>query len=433
MVRFKNIYRWTFLLLPVCVLFSCKHDEVEYRSFNQVGFHPYKVEITDLDEGFPEVPSIACAADLVTESDSDKVPSPRRTTSIAGTPLAKEVLSATNTHKIHSISGTYISHDQYGKKIVLSGKVMLPATGKIKNIILISHYTIGAAYEAPSECFQLEGILATMGFALIFPDYIGFGVSSDRVHPYLCAHLTAHNVVDMLEAVVPYLDSIGRSPVSDEIYLMGYSQGGATTVAVQRLLETDPVYLSKYKVRRNFAGAGPYDIAATYDEAVANDYLGIPCAIPMIIQGMNEGERLNLRYDEFFTDNLLNNFEEWINSKKYTVVEIAKLMGVNRLSEFMTEEARQKRSANTSVLYRAMLRNSIVADDGWLPQAPLYMFHSLDDDTVPFLNSQRAKDKFAYANVEYNFGHYGTHQMGCIRFIGCVKKLLESETDFVIY
>ena len=421
---------WFVVFCLTLLLCGCGHDKVEYVSFDGEDiFTPYNFEVVDLDDGLPaNVPSLGSADSSMPSS----APAMRRTTSLTSTSLMKEILASTRCHKIHSIAGTYISIDQTGATITLSGRVLLPVKGDIKNIILVSHYTIGANYEAPSESFPLEGLLVPMGYALVCPDYIGFGITRECVHPYLCANVTAHNVVDMLQAVVPYLDSIGRKPVNDDIYLMGYSQGGATTMAVQRLMETVGERYSKYPIRRNFAGAGPYDIAATYDDAVKRDYLGIPCAIPMIIQGMNVGENLGLDYKEFFKPVLLNHFDEWINSKNYTVSQIAELMGVNRLSEFMTDEARQKRTSSTSTLYRAMLHNSIVSADGWYPEAPVYMFHSQDDDTVPFLNSQRAKDKFRHSNIEYNFGHYGTHQAGFVRFLGSVKTMLETDTDFKV-
>lgn len=422
----KKVYiGW--LICLVFALLGCTHDRVEYVDFEGVGFSPYRVVTTDLNDEIPPFPMPEGDGGW-TEIDEDyAAAAPHRTTSIGGTTFAKQFLDATNYNSVHQISGTYMSIDQNGEPIRLSGKIMLPAKGKIRNVIVVSHYTIGADYEAPSESFQLEGVLVPMGYALVFADYIGFGATVDHVHPYLCANLAAQNVVDLLDVAVPYLEKIGRAPMSKEIYLMGYSQGGATTMAVQRLLETDDRYRSKYIIRRNFAGAGPYDIAATYDKAVADDKIGIPCAIPMIIQGMNVGENLGLDYNCFFQPNLSEHLDEWINSKRYTVAEIADLMGAERLSDFMTAEAMQKRDSTTSSLYRAMLHNSIASAWGWTPQAPVYMFHSQDDDTVPFLNSQRAKAVFSDCNIEYNFGHYGTHQMGCVRFIGCVTEMLKQE------
>ena len=388
---------------------SCTRDEITYAPFDdETLFTPISTKVDDLDEEIPYFPVLG-------EDEDTKATG----TNLTG--IIKGMFGAATGKKIHSIAGTYWSTDQNGDKVRLSGKVFLPAKGDVKGIILVSHFTICADYECPSRAFQLEGILALDGYAIVMPDYIGYGATADRPHPYLCSFLTAQNIVDMLDAVVPYLEKIGREPEDKDLYLMGYSQGGATTMAVQRLLETE--YSTKYTIRRNFAGAGPYDIAATYDESIAMDKTGIPCAIPMIIIGMNVGENLGLDYSVYFQKDLLKNYEEWIFSKKYTTMELKKLMGVTQLSKLMTDIAMQKRDANTIKLYNAMLHNSILT--GWVPEAPVYMFHSQDDDTVPFLNSQHMKDRFKYCNVEYNFGHYGSHQSGCVRFIETVHELIK--------
>lgn len=402
------------------ILAACSPDTAEYTLFEEYNwpsgdtkttFCPYAVCEDDLSKGLPENP-------FSDELDDEQT----KTSYINITDLAKGIFASTGARSVHSISGTYWSTDQDGQLLRLSGRIMLPASGEIRNIILVSHFTIGADRECPSRSFQLEGVLALDGYALIIPDYIGYGASADRIHPYLCSNLTARNVVDMLDAAVPYLKGINRYPKDESIFLMGYSQGGATTVAVQRLLESDE-YADKYKIRRNFAGAGPYDIATTYDDAIKKDYTGIPCAVPLIVIGLNEGEHVGLDMANFFKSPLLENYEEWINSKKYTTKEMGKLIGVKQVSLIMTDSARQRSDPNTVRFYNAMMVNSLLA--GWTPQAPIYMFHSLDDDTVPFINSQRAKSAFADCNIEYNFGHYGNHQKGCLRFIETVHELLK--------
>ena len=190
---------------------------------------------------------------------------------------------------------------------------------------------------------------------------------------------------------------------------------------VQYLLETQ--YYDKVKIRRNFAGAGPYDLAATYDKWMADDITGIPCAVPMIIQGMNIADNLGLDYSIFFKPNLLESYEEIINSKKYTVKQQGALIGVNRLSDIVTDECRDKRTEESFKLYRALMRNSVAYL--WSPLAPVYMFHSQDDDTVPFKNSQIAREQWAYSNIQYNFGHYGNHMKGYLTFLTIVNNLLK--------
>ena len=62
-----------------------------------------------------------------------------------------------------------------------------------------------------------------------------------------------------------------------------------------------------------------------------------------------------------------------------------------------------------------------------MPQAPVYMLHSIDDETVTFLNATNARTRWSDANITYNFGHYGGHVKTCLRFILTVQTLLALE------
>lgn len=56
----------------------------------------------------------------------------------------------------------------------------------------------------------------------------------------------------------------------------------------------------------------------------------LACAIPMIIQGLDYGNDLNLNYNDFFLPRMVENLDEWINSKK---VHYAGHHGYDRLEE----------------------------------------------------------------------------------------------------
>ena len=336
-----------------------------------------------------------------------------------GSYMATSLLGTLQSNGLIHISGTYTGHDIDGSPITLSGKLILPKEGPIKNMIIVSHYTIGANYECPSENFPLEGILAAKGYAMVIADYIGFGVTANRIHPYMHTESTARSVVDMALAVKPYLKHIGREPESDEVILLGYSQGGSTTLAVMRMIQRE--YAHVFPIRKVYCGGGPYDLAATFDKAMSDDVTGIPCAIPMIVQGVSEGDGLNLDMGDFFMPDLLAHYDEWINSKQYTVKEINTLMKANALHELMTDTGRDKSSYETARLYKALMINSVL---DFKPEHPIYMFHSMDDGTVPFVNAQRAERYFKGYNIDFDFDHYGKHGTGALRFIINVAKEL---------
>lgn len=347
-----------------------------------------------------------------------------RTTSTYATSIARNFLSMWNSSKIRSYSGSYMSTDHKGDPIRLSGRVILPSDGKVSRIMVVSHFTMGANYEAPSNELPIESLFAPYGLAIIEPDYIGYGITSNMIHPYLCADVTARNVVDMYYAVLPFLKAIGCEPEYKDIFLLGFSQGGAVTMSVAH------EFIQNHKdveIRLIMAGGGPYDVCATYDTLIENDYTEYPCAIPMIIQGMDFGMNLGLDYNLYFKPRMVENLDEWINSKKYTMANITNLMGSKYISSIMTDAARDKNSEIMTILYRAMVDNSVVNETP--VSRPLYLFHSIDDQVVPICNAYSLSAKLIGLNVTYNLGHYGSHTNACLRFMFSCIDLLKQHGD----
>jgi hypothetical protein len=363
--------------------------------------------------------------------DSEEGPQERKASSVTGAAILQQLLKFGNQNRVTEIVGTYPSIDVNWDTVTLSGKVMLPAGQRPKRLILVSHYTICSNAEAPSNCFSLEGILVRMGYGLIIPDYMGYGVTAKQVHPYLVMDLTARNVLDMYHAVKPWLKAVGMEPEQPEIMLMGYSQGGANTMAVEHLIETeywadgDP---QQVKIHRVFAGGGPYDVKATYERFVNTDTASYPVAVPLVVQGMILGNNLDIKMTDLMQPWLYDHLDEWVNSKRYTSGQINGLIGTKVTHEMLTDEAMDQTSWKVSELQKAMVQNSITSYN-WIPEAPVYIAHSMDDETVPFANAAHAKSKWSSANITYNFGHYGGHVKTCLRFIYSVQSLLEQEEE----
>lgn len=425
-INMKNT-KIIFLCCLSVLLLGCRQPEYKYVDFSgtEGSFVPFRIQESVLMEADGSLNNEIQLPESIYETSFDEQSAGssngrRRIASTTLTDMVGSLLGSINSNKVLQIAGTYKGRDLDGSELIQSGKVILPKSGPIKNVILVSHYTICANHETPSETFPLEGIMAGKGYAVVMADYIGYGVTAKRIHPYLHAESTGKSVVDMLEAVIPYLEKINQKPESEEIILFGYSQGGATTLEVMKLLEKD--YSKKYKIKQVYAGAGPYDMAATYDLAMEIDYTGIPCAIPMIVQGISEGERLNLDMKDFFQPVLLAHYNEWINSKQYTVREINERINCHSLKEIMTDTGRDKQNKSTAQLYKSLMRNSVL---DFRPQAPIFMFHSRQDDTVPFVNSEKAESAFKGCNVRYDFGDYGIHAMGFVRFLSTVQKDLD--------
>ena len=428
----KKIY---LSILVVVMMSSCNMGESFYVNFDEIEAAPGMFRVveqryTDMEELVANGGLMTMGGDLlevatrnVDSEQESRMNGPKRASSIPLTLVMQRLVDFSQARNVIELSGIYESVDTDGAPITLSGKVLLPADGKVKRCILVSHYTIASNAEAPSNTFPLEGLLVKLGYAVIVPDYLGYGVTGDMIHPYLVMDVTAHNVLDMYKAVIPFLKKAGCTPEYEDIYLMGYSQGGATTMAVQHLIEHHD---ENVQIRRVFAGGGPYDVKATYDRFVETNVASYPCAVPIMMQGMVVGNKLDLDMKAMMAPFVYENLDEWVNSKRYTTSQINDMMGTYVTSDLLTPTGMDRTSAEVSEMYKAMTNNSILSYS-WTPKAPVFIMHSINDETVPYENALRAKNKWKGANIQYSLGYYGSHIATCIRFIYAVQTLLVNE------
>ena len=142
-----------------------------------------------------------------------------------------------NTHKHYvTFPVAYWSTDPQGDSLLVSGRVYLPKRRYLNGIVIANHYTMTSDVEVPSNMLSMESVFTMKGYAVIMPDYVGYGLSRDEVHPYLHWRSAAQTAVDLLRNVPALLDYYGYSYPMDVI-ISGYSQGGAVALGVARMIE----------------------------------------------------------------------------------------------------------------------------------------------------------------------------------------------------
>ena len=316
----------------------------------------------------------------------------------------------TNKHYV-TFPVAYWSTDPQGDSLLVSGRVYLPKRRYLNGIMIACHYTITSDMEAPSNMLSMESLFAMKGYAVIMPDYVGYGLSRDKLHPYLHWRSAAKTAVDLLNCMPELLEYYGYSYPID-VVVTGYSQGGAVALGVTRMLEElDSMWI----VRKLYAGAGPYDPAGTYLYSMERNEMGIPAAIPLIVMGLSDAYDLEFELEDFFLDPLLSNYEEWVLSKEYTVGDINYLMGSTVMTELMTKEALDMDSPLADMLYEVLLWNSNV---GYDLRSPAYFFHSIDDEVVPILNTINLQEQMPdESGKTYDYDHYGSHMEASVPFM----------------
>lgn len=318
------------------------------------------------------------------------------------------------THKHYvTFPVAYWSQTPQGDSLLVSGRVYLPKRRYLNGIVIANHYTMTSDAEVPSNMLSMESIFAMKGYAVIMPDYVGYGLSRHEVHPYLHWRNAAQTAIDLLNRMPSLLDYYGYSYPND-VVVTGYSQGAAVALGVVRMLE-EQGETTPWIVRKLYAGAGPYDPAATYLYSVERDTMGIPAAIPLIVMGLSDAYDLGFELEDFFLEPMLSNYDDWVLSKEYTVQQINQNMGSIVMSELMTPESLNPNHPIADMLYEVLLSNSNV---GYDLLSPAYFLHSIDDEVVPLLNTENLMNQMPNDDlISYDIDHYGSHMEASVPFM----------------
>lgn len=415
----------------ILALVSCQRDKVDYTSFvkDAHGFHVLSDGDVDLDKQFD------VWADQLGSEPSDVDPSdPNGYNQVEGKTtfmqLFSPLMNMVTYAKVHQIVGTYES-EYKGKPIILSGNMYVPKSKKCKGLILACHYTYAALCESPSQGPTLSALLANKGYAVVDADYVGFGITYQMVHPYLDKAATARAVADFGRLARPFLEANGYLFETGEVIIFGYSQGGHAATAVQEFIETHPDYYKDLPLTKVYCGGGPYDPKTTYDVAKATDVIGFPAVVPMFLQGTIYANDLPITEADFLSDEMLKDdrYKKWLNSKAYTMDQVNILMksiGCGQFSTILREEAMDNDYEHNKTLFKALADNSTAT---YCPKTPMYIFHSKGDDVVTFKNAEALQAKFRElgadeSQIEYDFGDYGSHRSGLLKFHMNVLKML---------
>lgn len=286
---------------------------------------------------------------------------------------------------------TYTTTGPDGASVTASGVVAMPAgTTSYDHLLSIQHGTLDME-EAPSlQLFYYEMMPVVSGHVVVMADYLGYGASqtADRQHPYLHARLTGTACADMIEAAREYLRSKSIAEENDALELLGYSQGGQATVATQLELESRGW---TGRIRKVWAGGGPYDLE-TLLQAFLNDD-GIPDTyprsgyLPYLIRGMAYGEGLTVSDENLYAPAVI---EEGLN-KLFSICPLSEwhaALGTD-ITRVLHPDffAAPDFNGNADVLaiVSALRKNSLV-NASTAPQATVSLYHSPQDDFVPYSN-----------------------------------------------
>ena len=293
------------------------------------------------------------------------------TTSELREAIAEKDSRVTGLQPLYAVTSYRIEYSTIGAQgqpVLASGLVSVPvkAAGGKSPVLSYQHGTIFRDAEAPSNnavASEVAVVMASLGFIVVAPDYVGYGASKGTPHPYLQATPTAAAVVDFLTAAQTWRQAQGVAD-NGQLFLTGYSEGGYVTMAAHRALQAgNSPHLQQ--LQTVVTGAGPYDVQATMDGLVRvvrdeNKLIGA-LINPGVLRYLGSDVRNKLR--KLMLTQLLPEDAD---------VEI----DVAFIDRFLADDE------------QAIARDSSVHD--WKPEVPLFLYHGLDDRTVPYASSVSA-------------------------------------------
>jgi pimeloyl-ACP methyl ester carboxylesterase len=293
----------------------------------------------------------------------------------------------------------YPSVDPFGNPCTLSGTITVDKT-LIKDdkpyhgILLYNHFTIYATTQAPSRgAVEFPTGAAFTNFIVVAPDYYGFGITEKKPQAYCISRANGRASLDAYLAAKRLIEDL-HVKKGDDFVIAGYSEGGQTTMAVLReISERHP----EIKVKRAFAGDGPYDINSMYD-AITQGYTEMPSTVCNVLYAYNHFCRLGYDIHDYLKDPVASHFDEWFLSKQNKRRALdEELIKTKKTSDICTDAV-----LNTNSSLSRRFKSAFSADaltSGWTPRKDfdVMLFHDTKDDVVPVENfyamSKFLKDK----------------------------------------
>lgn len=306
------------------------------------------------------------------------------------------------THTAYAVDVYRITYNtQYkGEPIVASGLVCMPQSQEAFPIISFQNGTNTLKSNSPSEnpssyYYTLMEFMAGNGYIISFPDYIGFGVSAQYLHPYYDRESTDRAVIDMIMACHELLaEKDMQVKFNGEHFLMGYSQGGWATLSGLKNIETN--YKTTIPVTATSCGAGAYDMMAMSDYVLKQEVFPGPLYLPYFIYSQ---QLLGVHTDplsKFFNEPYASRIPELFKGT-YSNTEVNSQLNdtIARLlkSSMITGLGNV---ADYAQIRSLLVKNSVTA---WMPGSKINFYHGSADLNVPPVQSQLIYNSFINMGV----------------------------------
>ena len=341
-----------------------------------------------------------------------------------------------------AVSFTYPSVAPNGEPVMLSGLVTFPVLQENKpSQMLIYHRILATSYSiAPSNSLPFEAVLTADNTICVFPDYYGCGVTEGKPLPFIALNYHAQCAADCVLAALKVVQDAGIELADDfHTWNTGYSQGAGYALATQRYIETSLAdsLAKRINLRWSLCGGGIYTPMKLYEYSVLNREMG---STPMVfVQGLRSlfnghKERmdtlclnnfLSVKSFELGLDSIFNAYDDGLWDLSVKVERITE-------SHDPADYFHPATLDTTTALYHKLVEVFGLDDciENWQPQAPVVMYHSKNDNCIPYPLAVQAYNQLSGSSdkcVLYSPSTNKSHVYTSVFFFAKLLRLSEDE------
>lgn len=239
------------------------------------------------------------------------------------------------------------------------------------------------------EPLILAGVYAAHGYVVAATDYLGLGYSTYPYEPYLVSSAEASAEIDAMRAVRNAAKTL-HVALSGKVFLQGYSQGGHSTIAVQRAIAQEAA--TEFDVIANQPGSGMYELTNwVQSNARKPPSDGEPAFFAFLVPGYNKVYG-NIYKDpsETFKPPYANSIDSLLPVKTYAQQNAlaGKTLPLNIKDLMQSSFFRDLATDPNSGIRKDLTANEPLTD--WKPTTPIYLCGGHRDPVVDYENSRQA-------------------------------------------
>lgn len=279
-----------------------------------------------------------------------------------------------------------------GKPIDTRGLLIIPNGIDTVDLLMYCHGT-----EIPSKVLNVDNITpslytgsmenyrdvrnmglgwASKGFVVFIPDYIGFGLTLEKEHPYMYYPEMFLSNIDGLLAVKKYLSN-NKYVYDNQLFITGWSLGGGACLSAHKYIQEQ--YATEFTIAGSSSLAGVLNYEKYHDESLklGDEKLDVMPIISWSVYSINKFSSLKRPTDQVYTYPVFDQ----MSSVVVPSFQPNKIFKPYFLSKVLD---------GTDADYRGVLsQNSF--HKNWKPTGKVFFHHGDADNVVPYYNSTDAK------------------------------------------